>query len=98
MSDKDKKTTEGGDEPENEIEAEDTEENREFNKEDYECRFHRNEWPEINELVVVEITNVNDDGAYVKLLEYNNIEALILATNTTRKRVKNVKKLLRLGT
>ena len=40
---------------------------------------------------------MNDDGAYVKLLEYNNIEALILATNTTRKRVRNVKRLLRLG-
>jgi translation initiation factor 2 subunit 1 len=41
---------------------------------------------------------VNQDGAYVRLLEYNNRDALILASNTTRKRVKNVKKLLRLGT
>jgi translation initiation factor 2 subunit 1 len=30
-------------------------------------------------------------------LEYNDKEALILASNTTRKRVRNVKKLLRLG-
>jgi translation initiation factor 2 subunit 1 len=41
---------------------------------------------------------VNEEGAYVRLLEYNNREALILASNTTRKRVKNVKKLLRVGT
>ena len=41
---------------------------------------------------------MNQDGAYVRLLEYNNRDALILASNTTRKRVKNVKKLLRLGT
>ena len=34
----------------------------------------------------------------MKLLEYNNVEALILASNTTRQRVKNVKKLLKLGT
>ena len=34
----------------------------------------------------------------MRLLEYNNREALILASNTTRKRVKNVKKLLRVGT
>ena len=46
----------------------------------------------------MQINDVNDDGAYVRLLEYNNREALILAANTTRKRVKNVKKLLRLGT
>lgn len=69
-----------------------------FNKEDLKCRFYRNEWPEKEELVVVEISNVTEDGAYVKLLEYNNKEALILASNTTRKRVRNVKKLLRLGT
>jgi translation initiation factor 2 alpha subunit (eIF-2alpha) len=32
------------------------------------------------------------------LLEYNNREALILASSVTRKRIKNVKKLLRVGT
>jgi translation initiation factor 2 subunit 1 len=46
----------------------------------------------------VEINVVNEEGAYVRLLEYNNREALILASNTTRKRVKNVRKLLRVGT
>ena len=66
-----------------------------FNKEDLMSNFYRNEWPEVNDLVAVEIFNVNEDGAYVKLLEYNDKEGLILATNTTRKRVKNVKKLLR---
>lgn len=34
----------------------------------------------------------------MRLVEYNDMEAMILATNTTRKRIKNVKKLLRLGT
>jgi len=67
-----------------------------FHKE--ECRFYRNEWPEKDELVIVEIQNVNEDGAYVRLLEYNNREALILASSVTRKRVKNVKKILKLGT
>lgn len=52
----------------------------------------------MNDLVAVEISNVNDDGAYVRLLEYNDREGLILATNTTRKRVRNVRKLLRVGT
>jgi len=68
-----------------------------FSKEDLQSRFYRNEWPEREDLVVVEIRDVNEDGAYVKLLEYNDREGLILASNTTRKRVKNVKKLLRLG-
>jgi translation initiation factor 2 subunit 1 len=69
-----------------------------FGKEDLQCRFYRNEWPEKDELVVVEIITVNEGEAYVALLEYNNIEGMILATNTTRKRVKNVKKYIRLGT
>ena len=86
-------------------------------KDNLNCRFYRNEWPELEDLVVVsytklfqtlflrvffllqvEIRDVNENGAYVKLLEYNDREGLILASNTTRKRVKNVKKLLRLGT
>ncbi len=46
----------------------------------------------------VRIIKVTDEGAYVELLEYNNAQAMILAANTTRKRVRNVKKLLRLGT
>ena len=46
----------------------------------------------------MDINNVNEDGAYVKLKEYNNREALILASAVTRKRIKNVKKLLRVGT
>ena len=62
------------------------------------CRFYRAEWPEEGQLVVVEISTVNEDGAYVKLLEYNRVQGLILAQNTSIKRIKNVKKLLRVGT
>jgi len=40
---------------------------------------------------------VTDDSAYVKLLEYKNKEAMILASQATKKRVKNVKKLLKVG-
>jgi translation initiation factor 2 subunit 1 len=70
----------------------------EVDGDDLKCRFYRNEWPERDDLVIVEIVNVNEHGAYVRLLEYNNREALILASSVTRKRVKNVKKLLRVGT
>ena len=33
--------------------------------ENYTCRFYRNEYPEVDDLVVVQIIEVNDDGAYV---------------------------------
>ena len=69
-----------------------------FDKEDLQCRFYRNEWPNTEELVVVDINDVQETGAYLRLLEYNNKQGYILSSNTTRKRVKNVRKLLRVGT
>ena len=78
--------------------GENDDEVNEFNKEELNCRFYRNEWPEKEELVMVMIRDVNEDGAYVQLLEYDNREALILASSVTRKRVKNVKRLLKMGT
>jgi translation initiation factor 2 subunit 1 len=46
---------------------------------------------------MVKICNVNEEGAYVQLLEYNNREGLILAASIAKKRIKNVKSLLKLG-
>ena len=40
---------------------------------------------------------MTDDSAYVKLLEYKNMPAMILASHATKKRVKHVKKLLKVG-
>lgn len=41
------------------------------------CRFYENKFPKENDLVVVEVKNVVENGAYVNLLEYNNIEGLV---------------------
>lgn len=79
-------------------EAGDAEEGTLISRPELQCRFYRNEWPEKDELVMVMIRDVNEDGAYVQLLEYNDREALILASSVTRKRVKNVKRLLKMGT
>lgn len=74
-----------------------SEQNEAFHKEDLHCRYFRNEWPEKGELVMVEISNVNEEGAYVQLLEYNNREGLIQAASVAKGRIKNVKKYLKLG-
>ena len=44
-----------------------------------------------------QITKVHENGAYVTLLEYQDIEGLILSTEVTRKRVKTVNKFLKMG-
>ena len=38
------------------------------------CRFYRAKFPAPDELVMVTIKQIEDMGAYVQLLEYNNIE------------------------
>lgn len=37
-------------------------------------------------------------GAYVKLLEYNNIEGMVLLSELSRRRIRSINKLLRVGT
>jgi len=41
-------------------------------------RFYENQFPAIDELVVVQVRQIAEMGAYVKLLEYDNIEGMIL--------------------
>jgi len=36
-------------------------------------------------------------GAYVQLLEYNNIEGMILLSELTRRRIRSVSKLIKVG-
>ena len=38
------------------------------------CRYYENKYPEIDDVVMVNVRSIADMGAYVHLLEYNNIE------------------------
>ncbi|KAJ2001605.1 hypothetical protein H4R26_004048, partial [Coemansia thaxteri] len=61
------------------------------------CRFYEAEFPEPEELVMVKITSIKDMGAYVHLEEYNNIEGMILFSELSRRRIRSVQKLVRVG-
>jgi len=66
-------------------------------KKNLECRFYENEYPEIESLVMVNVRNIADMGAYVSLLEYNNIEGMILLSELSRRRIRSIHKLIRVG-
>mmetsp|Transcript_17725 Transcript_17725/g.21509 ORF Transcript_17725/g.21509 Transcript_17725/m.21509 type:complete len:315 (+) Transcript_17725:124-1068(+) len=61
------------------------------------CRFYEQEYPEVDECVMVLVKNIADMGAYVELVEYNNIEGMILLSELSRRRIRSINKLIRVG-
>ncbi|KAJ1451544.1 eukaryotic translation initiation factor 2 alpha subunit-domain-containing protein [Pelagophyceae sp. CCMP2097] len=62
-----------------------------------ECRFYEDNYPEIESLVMVNVRNIAEMGAYVTLLEYNNIEGMILLSELSRRRIRSINKLIRVN-
>lgn len=45
---------------------------------DLNCRFYENEYPEPEEVVIANVTEIAEMGAYVTLLEYNNAQVFFV--------------------
>ena len=67
------------------------------NSELVKCRYYRNRVPAKDDVVAVVTTEIKDLGAYVRLIEYDNIEGFIMLSQVTAKRVKTVQKFLKIG-
>lgn len=61
------------------------------------CRMYEKEYPDKDDLVVVQVTSIAEMGAYCSLLEYNQIEGMILMSELSRRRIRSVKRLIRVG-
>ncbi|RZC40691.1 eukaryotic translation initiation factor 2 subunit 1 [Asbolus verrucosus] len=61
------------------------------------CRFYREKYPEVEDVVMVNVRAIAEMGAYVHLLEYNNIEGMILLSELSRRRIRSINKLIRVG-
>jgi len=61
------------------------------------CRFYEDQYPEIESLVMVNVRHIAEMGAYVSLLEYNNIEGMILLSELSRRRIRSINKLIRVN-
>jgi translation initiation factor 2 subunit 1 len=59
--------------------------------------MYENPYPEVDDYVLVQVKSVAEMGAYVELLEYNNIEGMILLSELSRRRIRSINKLIRVG-
>ncbi|XP_045460928.1 eukaryotic translation initiation factor 2 subunit 1 [Harmonia axyridis] len=61
------------------------------------CRFYKEKYPEVEDVVMVNVRAIAEMGAYVHLLEYKNIEGMILLSELSRRRIRSINKLIRVG-
>jgi len=64
---------------------------------DLNCRFYEDQFPQVEDVVIVEVKQIAEMGAYVQLLEYNNIEGMILLSELSRRRIRSINKLIKVG-
>ncbi|KAL0452695.1 UNVERIFIED_CONTAM: Eukaryotic translation initiation factor 2 subunit alpha [Sesamum latifolium] len=62
-----------------------------------ECRMYEAKYPEVDQAVMIQVKSMADSGAYVSLLEYNNIEGMILFSELSRRRIRSISSLIRVG-
>jgi len=60
-------------------------------------RYYEQRYPEVDELVMVQVRQIAEMGAYVKLLEYDEVEGMILLSELSRRRIRSIQKLIRVG-
>lgn len=61
------------------------------------CRFYEQKFPEVESVVMVNVRNIADMGAYVSLMEYDNVEGMILLSELSRRRIRSIHKLIRVN-
>ncbi len=61
------------------------------------CRMYEQKYPKVDDLVVVEVKSIEEMGAYVALKEYNDIEGMILLSELSRRRIRSINKIIRVG-
>jgi len=61
------------------------------------CRFYEHRFPEIEDVVMVNVRAIAEMGAYVELQEYKDIEGMILLSELSRRRIRSINKLIRVG-
>lgn len=59
--------------------------------------MYEQKFPEVDDLVMAEVVSVEDMGAHVILKEYNNAEGMIMLSELSRRRIRSIGKIIRVG-
>jgi translation initiation factor 2 subunit 1 len=62
-----------------------------------ECRMYEAKYLEVDMAVMIQVKNITDMGVYVSLLEYSNIEGMILFLKLSCCRIRSVSSLIKVG-
>jgi hypothetical protein len=57
--------------------------------------MYRSKYPDVEEPVMVLVKRIDVMGVYVSLMEYGEVEGMILLSELSRRRIRSVKKLVR---
>eukprot|EP01016_Furgasonia_blochmanni_P027724 TRINITY_DN2918_c0_g3_i2.p1 TRINITY_DN2918_c0_g3~~TRINITY_DN2918_c0_g3_i2.p1 ORF type:complete len:422 (-),score=127.74 TRINITY_DN2918_c0_g3_i2:224-1489(-) len=72
--------------------------NDQHNPPNLDCRFYENIYPQKDDLVVVQVKDIVENGAYVDLVEYNNIQGMITHNEMSKQvNIKSVHKAMKVG-
>jgi translation initiation factor 2 subunit 1 len=61
------------------------------------CRFYERQYPDPEEVVMVNVTEIAEMGAYVTLMEYDDIGGMIQLSELSRRRIRSINKLVRVN-
>lgn len=61
------------------------------------CRMYEPKFPEVDDVVMVQVKSIAEMGAYVELMEYNNIEGMVLLSELSRKRIRSITRIIKVG-
>lgn len=59
--------------------------------------MYESKYPEVDDVVMVQVKSIAEMGAYVSLLEYYGIEGMILLSELSRRRIRSITKLIKVG-
>ena len=61
------------------------------------CRYYEQEYPGLEEMVMGRVRGVEELAAYVNLIEYDMAEGMVLLAELSRRRIRSMAKLFRVG-